>query len=42
VKEKTKQAKKCISEAIELFEQYEMETYLKQAEVALASVEREK
>ncbi len=36
---KTEQAKKCILEAIQIFEQTEAEGYLKQAKEALASLE---
>jgi tetratricopeptide (TPR) repeat protein len=36
--EKTEQAKKCLSEAIQIFEQTEAEGYLKQAKEALASL----
>jgi hypothetical protein len=38
LKKKTKQAKKCISEAMKLFEQNEMATYLKQTKDALATL----
>jgi tetratricopeptide (TPR) repeat protein len=38
MKGKTEQAKKCISEAIQLFEQCEAEGFLKQAKEALASL----
>ena len=38
MKGKTEQAKKCISEAIQIFEKCEAEGFLKQAEEALASL----
>jgi hypothetical protein len=41
-KGRTGQARKCISEAIQIFEQTEAEGFLKQAKEALASVEEEK
>jgi tetratricopeptide (TPR) repeat protein len=41
-KGKTEQAKKCISEAIQIFEQTEAEGFLKQAKEALASIEERK
>jgi len=41
-KKRTEQARKCISEAIQLFEQCEAEGFLKQAKEALTSLEREK
>jgi class 3 adenylate cyclase/tetratricopeptide (TPR) repeat protein len=41
-KGKTEQAKKCISDAIEIFEQTEAEEFLKQAREALASIEERK
>ncbi|MGZ6201502.1 MAG: AAA family ATPase [Thermodesulfobacteriota bacterium] len=41
-KGKTEQAKKCISEAIQIFEETEAEGFLKQAKEALASLEGEK
>jgi len=37
MKGKTEQAKKCLSEAIRIFEQTEAEGFLKQAKEALAS-----
>jgi len=42
MKRKTERAKKCLSEAIRIFEQTEAEIYLKQAKEALASLEGEK
>jgi len=42
MKGKTEQAKKCISEAIQIFEETEAEGFLKQAKEALASLELEK
>jgi tetratricopeptide (TPR) repeat protein len=42
MKGKTEQAQKCLSEAIQLFEQCEAEGFLKQAKEALASLEGEK
>jgi tetratricopeptide (TPR) repeat protein len=42
MKGKTEQAKKCISEAIQIFEQTEAEGFLKQAKEALASIEEGK
>jgi tetratricopeptide (TPR) repeat protein len=42
MKGKTEQAKKCISEAIQIFEQTEAEIYLKQAKEALTSLDGEK
>jgi tetratricopeptide (TPR) repeat protein len=41
-KGKPEQARKCISEAIEIFEQTEAEGFLKQAKEALASIEERK
>ena len=41
-KKRTEQARRCISEAIQLFEQCEAEFYLKQAREALASLEGKK
>jgi tetratricopeptide (TPR) repeat protein len=41
-KKRTEQARRCISEAIQLFEQCEAEFYLKQANEALASLEGKK
>jgi tetratricopeptide (TPR) repeat protein len=41
-KKRTKQARRCISEAIQLFEQCEAEFYLKQASEAFASLEGNK
>jgi tetratricopeptide (TPR) repeat protein len=41
-KKRTEQARRCISEAIQLFEQCEAEFYLKQAREALASLEEKK
>lgn len=41
-KEKTEQARKCISEAIRIFEQTEADGFLKQAREALASMEKKK
>ena len=41
-KKRTEQARRCLSEAIQLFEQCEAESYLKQAGEALASLERKK
>jgi tetratricopeptide (TPR) repeat protein len=41
-KGKTEQAKKCVSEAIKIFEQTEAEGYLKQAKEALVSLEGKK
>jgi tetratricopeptide (TPR) repeat protein len=41
-KGKTEQAKKCISEAIQIFEQTETDGFLKQAREALASIEEGK
>ena len=38
MKGKTEQAKKCLSEAIQIFEQTEAEGFLKQAKEALASL----
>jgi len=38
LKGKTEQAKKCLSEAIQIFEQNEAEGFLKQAKEALASL----
>ena len=40
-KKRTEQARKCITEAVQLYEQCEAETYLKQAKEALASTEKE-
>jgi hypothetical protein len=40
-KGKTEQARKCISEAIQIFEQTEADGFLKQAKEALASVEEQ-
>jgi tetratricopeptide (TPR) repeat protein len=37
-KKRIEEAKRCISEAIQLFEQCEMEEFLKQAKEALASL----
>jgi len=42
MKGKTEQARKCISEAIQIFEQTEAEGFLKQAKEALACIEGEK
>jgi tetratricopeptide (TPR) repeat protein len=42
MKGKTEQAKKCISEALQIFEECEAEGFLKQAKEALASVEEGK
>ena len=42
MKGKTEQAKKCISEAIQIFDQSEAEGFLKQAKEALASLEGER
>ena len=42
MKGKTEQAKKCLSEAIQIFEQTEAEGFLKQAKEALAALEVEK
>ncbi len=39
MKEKTEQAKNCISEAIRIFEETEAEGFLKQAEEALSSLQ---
>jgi tetratricopeptide (TPR) repeat protein len=39
MKGKTEQAKKCISEAIQIFEQTEAQGFLKQAKEALASIQ---
>jgi hypothetical protein len=39
VKGEKARARECLSTAIELFEQCELETYLKQAQEALASLE---
>ena len=36
---RTEQARQCITQAIELFEEYEAEVYLKQAEEALEALE---
>jgi class 3 adenylate cyclase/tetratricopeptide (TPR) repeat protein len=41
-KGRTEQARKCISEAIQIFEQTEAEGFLKQAKEALASIEERK
>jgi tetratricopeptide (TPR) repeat protein len=41
-KGKTEQAKKCISEAVQIFDQSEAEGFLKQAKEALASLEGER
>ena len=40
-KKRTEQARKCITEAVQLFEQCEAEAYLKQAKEALASTGKE-
>ena len=42
MKGKTEQAKKCISEAIQIFEETEAEGFLKQAKEALSSIEERK
>jgi tetratricopeptide (TPR) repeat protein len=42
MKGKTEQARKCISEAIQIFEQTEAEGFLKQAKETLASIEDRK
>jgi hypothetical protein len=42
MKGKTEQAKKCLSEAIQIFEETEAEVFLKQAKGTVASLEGER